>query len=53
MTAELATPQPDTPGVVTFLGAPEGSAEHLSEGMVAVAGVSYDLSATGRSARLP
>jgi arginase family enzyme len=48
MTTELAPPYPDTPGILTFLGAPEGNIEHLQEGMVAVAGVSYDLSATGR-----
>ena len=48
MTAELRPPYPDTPGILTFLGAPEGDVEHLQEGMVAVAGVSYDLSTTGR-----
>jgi arginase family enzyme len=45
---ELGPPYPDTPGILTFLGAPEGDVEHLEDGMVAVAGVSYDLSTTGR-----
>jgi arginase family enzyme len=41
-------PAPDTPGILTFLGVPEGDLEDLREGMIAVAGVSYDLSTTGR-----
>jgi arginase family enzyme len=45
---EPKPPYPDTPGILTFLGAPEGDVEQLREGMVAVAGVSYDLSTTGR-----
>jgi agmatinase len=48
MSPELRPPHPDTPGILTFLGAPEGDVEHLEEGMVAVAGVSFDLSTTGR-----
>ncbi|MCH9037599.1 MAG: agmatinase family protein [Chloroflexi bacterium] len=36
------------PGITTFLGLPEGDVEHLKEGMVAIAGVSYDLSCTSR-----
>jgi arginase family enzyme len=45
---ELEQPYPETPGILTFLGLPEGDVEHLREGMVAVAGVSYDLSCAGR-----
>ena len=35
-------------GIPTFLRAPQGSLEDLSEGMVAVAGVTYDLSSTSK-----
>jgi agmatinase len=48
MAREVPPPAPDTPGILTFMGAPEGDVENLKEGMVAVAGVSYDLSGTGR-----
>ena len=47
MTSEARPPYPETPGILTFLGVPEGDVEHLREGMVAVAGVSYDLSGAG------
>ena len=36
------------PGITTFLGLPEGDLEHLTENVVAIAGVSYDLSCTSR-----
>ena len=36
------------PGISTFLRAPQGGLEDLTEGMIAVAGVSYDLSCTSR-----
>ena len=45
---ERSQPHPEIPGILTFLGVPEGDVEHLGEGMVAVAGVSYDLSCAGR-----
>ena len=36
------------PGIETFMRAPSGTVEDLGEGMVAVAGVCYDLSCTAR-----
>ena len=37
-----------TSGITTFMGVPRGDLEHLTEGMVAICGVSYDLSCTSR-----
>lgn len=37
-----------TPGITTFMDLPRGDLEHLKEGMVAICGVSYDLSCTSR-----
>ncbi|MCH8088849.1 MAG: agmatinase family protein [Chloroflexi bacterium] len=44
----MQSPYPGMAGITTFLGLPEGDVEHLKEGMVAIAGVSYDLSCTSR-----
>ena len=41
-------PLPRISGILTFMRAPVGRLEDLKEGMVAVAGVAYDLSSTGR-----
>ncbi len=41
-------PLPRVSGVLTFMRAPVGRLEDLKEGMVAVAGVTYDLSTTAR-----
>ena len=41
-------PLPRISGIMTFMRAPVGRLEDLKEGMVAVAGVSYDLSSTAR-----
>lgn len=48
MTSQVQHLHSNTPGILTFMGLPEGDLEHLKEGMVAVAGVSYDLSCTSR-----
>lgn len=37
-----------TPGITTFMDLPRGDLEHLGEGMVAICGVSYDLSCSSR-----
>ena len=42
------TPLTRVPGIETFMRAPQGDVEDLGEGMVAVAGVSYDLLCTSR-----
>jgi arginase family enzyme len=41
-------PKPTPEGILTFLGASLGDVEDLKEGMIAVVGVSFDLSTTGR-----
>ena len=41
-------PLPRISGIMTFMRAPVGRLEDLKEGMVAVAGVAYDLSTTSR-----
>ena len=41
-------PLPRISGILTFMRAPVGRLEDLKEGMVAVAGVTYDLSSTAR-----
>ena len=41
-------PLPRISGIMTFMRAPVGRLEDLKEGMVAVAGVTYDLSTTAR-----
>ena len=41
-------PLPRISGIMTFMRAPVGRLEDLKEGMVAVAGVSYDISSTAR-----
>ena len=41
-------PSPRISGILTFMRAPVGRLENLKEGMVAVAGVTYDLSTTAR-----
>ena len=41
-------PKPTPEGILTFLGAPIGDVEDLKEGMIAVVGVNFDLSTTGR-----
>ena len=48
MTEQRQEPKPTPEGVLTFLGAPIGDVEDLKEGMIAVVGVSFDLSTTGR-----
>ena len=41
-------PKPTPEGILSFLGAPIGDVEDLKEGMIAVVGVNFDLSTTGR-----
>ena len=41
-------PKPTPEGVLTFMRAPLGDVEDLRQGMIAVVGVSFDLSTTGR-----
>ena len=41
-------PLPRTAGIMTFARAPHGNLDDLEKGMVAVAGVPYDFSSTGR-----
>ena len=41
-------PKPTPQGVLTFMRAPLGDVEDLKEGMVAIVGVNFDLSTTGR-----
>lgn len=41
-------PKPTPDGVLTFMRAPLGDVEDLKEGMVAIVGVSFDMSTTGR-----
>ena len=42
------TPKPTPEGVLTFMRAPLGDVEDLREGIVAVVGVNFDMSTTGR-----
>jgi agmatinase len=48
MTLSKGEPQLRIAGIMSFMRAPQGDVEDLKEGMIAIAGVTYDLSCTSR-----